>query len=189
MTLGIGVGWLEEEFDLAGQDFHNRGKRTDEIISMLREMWSRDTDVIEHHGEHYDLEPFRFQPKPVQKPGIPIEVGGASNAALRRAGRTGDGWIEIGAKQPEVLQAMIATVQQHRVAAGRDHLPFEITCGMGRSLYDVRRSEDLGVTRINIGPAPHGNVLDDPSKPHAALSVNDFLSFTTRYADEVISKF
>lgn len=187
VTLGIGVGWLEEEFELAGQDFHNRGKRTDEIMAMLREMWSRDADVIEHHGDHYDLEPFRFQPKPVQKKGIPIEVGGASKAALRRAGTIGDGWIEIGAKDPAMLQGMIETVQQHRADSGRTDMPFEITCGLGRTLDDVRRSADMGVTRINVGPAPHGNVLDDPTKPHAMLSVDDFVDFTARYADEVIA--
>jgi probable F420-dependent oxidoreductase len=188
VTLGIGVGWLEEEFLLAGQEFHNRGKRADEIMGLLRRMWDRDEDVIEHHGPHYDLGPFRFQPKPVQKPGIPIEVGGASPAALRRAGTLGDGWIEIGAKDTDVLAQMIATVQEHRAAAGRSALPFEITCGLGRTLDDLRRAEDLGVTRVTLGPAPHGNVLDDPSKPHAALSVEDFVNFTARYSDEVMSR-
>jgi probable F420-dependent oxidoreductase len=188
VTLGIGVGWLEEEFQLVGQDFHNRGKRTDVIMQMLRTMWSRDEDVLEFHNDYYDLAPFRFQPKPVQKPGIPIEVGGSSKAALRRAGTIGDGWIEIGAKSPEVLKTMIDTVQGHRAAAGRSDQPFEITCGLGRTLDDVRRAQDMGVTRVSLGPAPHGSVLDDPSKPHAMLSVQDFKDFTARHADEVIAK-
>lgn len=188
VTLGIGVGWLQEEFELAGQEFHNRGKRTDEIITILRTLWSRDSDIIEHTGEHYQFAPFRFQPKPVQKPGIPIEVGGSSQAALRRAGTIGDGWIEIGAKDPAVLQTMIDSVQQHRVEAGREHEPFEVTCGLGRTQDDVKRAEAMGVTRINLGPAPYGNVLDDPSKPHAKLSVSDFADFTARYADEVIAR-
>jgi probable F420-dependent oxidoreductase len=188
VTLGIGVGWLEDEFLLADQEFHNRGKRTDEIIGLLRRMWSKDEDVIEHHSEHYDMAPFRFQPKPVQKPTIPIEVGGSTPPALRRAGRLGDGWIEAGAKNPTMLGEMIATIQGHRQAAGRQNEPFEITCGQGRTLEDVNRSEDLGVTRINVGPQPHGSVLDDPSKPHARLSVKDFVEFTARYADEVISR-
>jgi probable F420-dependent oxidoreductase len=188
VTLGIGVGWLQEEFELVGQDFHNRGKRTDEIIPLLREMWSRDNDVIEHHGDHYDLMPFRFQPKPIQKPGIPVEVGGSSKAALRRAGQLGDGWIEIGAKTPGALADMIATVMRHREEAGRTDRPFEVTCGLGRTLDDVKRMQDLGVTRINLGPAPHGDVLDDPSKPHAALSVADFTDFTARHAEEIIAK-
>lgn len=188
VTLGIGVGWLEEEFDLVSQDFHDRGRRTDEIMALLRRVWDRDETVIEHHGEFYDLAPFQFQPKPVQRQGIPIEVGGASPAALRRAGRIGDGWLEISAREASVLASMIATIQQHREQAGRLHLPFEFTCGMGRTLDNVKVAQDLGVTRLALGPAPHGNVLDDPSLPHARLSVQDFVDFTARYADEVISK-
>lgn len=187
VTLGIGVGWLEEEFVLVGQDFRNRGRRTDEIIDLLRTMWSRDVDVIEHHGSYYDFEPFVFQPKPVQKPGIPIEVGGSSKPALRRAGTLGDGWIEIGVRDPDTLAAMIAEVNQHRRDAGRADGPFEFTCGLGRTLEEAKRAQDLGVTRINLGPAPHGDVLADPNKPHAALSVQHFTDFTARYADEVIA--
>ena len=74
VTLGIGVGWLEQEFDVMGQSFHDRGRRTDEIIDILRRLWSE--DVIEQHTEHFDFGPVKFQPKPLQKPSIPIEVGG-----------------------------------------------------------------------------------------------------------------
>jgi probable F420-dependent oxidoreductase len=188
VTLGIGVGWLAPEFELLGEDFASRGRRTDEVIAILRAVWDRGNEVIEHHGEHYDLAPFRFQPKPVQRPSIPIEVGGASPAALRRAGQVGDGWIEIGASDPDVLAGKIGTILEHRRAADREHLPFEITCGLGRTVDDVRRAAELGVTRIAVGPAPHGDALADPSRPHARLSVEDFVGFTARYADEVIAK-
>jgi probable F420-dependent oxidoreductase len=188
VTLGIGVGWLDTEFAIMGEDFTNRGKRTDEIIAILREVWDRESEVIDHHGEFYDFEPFRFQPKPVQKPGIPIEVGGASSAALRRAGTIGDGWIEIGARERDVLAEKIAVIERHRRDAGRDGTPFEITCGLGRTVEDVERSAEMGVTRVAVGPAPHGDALADPSKPHARLSVQDFVEFTARFADEVISK-
>ena len=188
VTLGVGVGWLQEEFEIMGQDFHNRGRRMDEIIGLLRRAWDRDEDVIEHHGEFYDLPPFRVHPKPVQKPGIPIEIGGASKAALRRAGRIGDGWIAIGPQDAESLAAQIDVIDNHRREAGRQHMPFEITAGTGRTLDDLRRAEDIGVTRATLGPEPHGKVTDDPSKPHARLDVRDFVDFTARYADEVISK-
>lgn len=188
VTLGVGVGWLREEFEILGQDFDNRGRRMDEMMGLLRRVWDRGEDIVEHHGDFYDLPPFRFQPKPVQKPGIPIEVGGASAPALRRAGRLGDGWIAIGPDDPAVLSTKIETIQAHREAAGRDGLPFEITTGSGRTLDAVRRSEEIGVTRVTLGPEPHGGVLDDPSLPHARLDVKDFVDFTARYADEVISK-
>jgi alkanesulfonate monooxygenase SsuD/methylene tetrahydromethanopterin reductase-like flavin-dependent oxidoreductase (luciferase family) len=188
VTLGVGVGWLQEEFEILGQDFHTRGRRMDEIMGLLRRAWDRDEDVIEHHGEFFDLAPFRFHPKPVQKPTIPIEVGGASKAALRRAGRMGDGWIAIGADDPSTLGRMITEINQHRSDAGRSEAPFEITSGAEPTFDGLRRAEDLGVTRLLLGPRPHGDVLEDPSKPHASLDVKHFVDFTARYADEVISK-
>jgi probable F420-dependent oxidoreductase len=85
VTLGAGVGWLEEEFVNAGQSFHDRGRRMDEIIPILRRLWSE--DVIEHHGEFYDFGPVKFQPKPLQVPNIPITS--AATAALHFAGPGG----------------------------------------------------------------------------------------------------
>ncbi len=85
VTLGIGVGWLPDEFDYLKVGFKDRGRRTDAAIDAIRRLWSE--DVIEVHDEHFDFGPVKFQPKPLQKPSIPIEVGGSSKAALRRAGR------------------------------------------------------------------------------------------------------
>ena len=93
VTLGIGVGWLEDEFVAVGRGFHDRGKRTDAMIPLLRRLWS--DQVIEEHNEHFDFAPVKFQPKP-RNGFIPIEVGGTTKPALRRAGRLGDGWIEVG---------------------------------------------------------------------------------------------
>ncbi|HLY82900.1 MAG TPA: LLM class flavin-dependent oxidoreductase, partial [Acidimicrobiales bacterium] len=149
-------------------------------------MWSE--DVIEHHGDFYDFGPMKFEPKPLQKQGIPIEVGGSSAPALQRAGRLGDGWIEAGARSFERLSEMLEVVHAFRREAGRHALPFEVTCGLGRTVDDARRSEDVGVTRITVGPAPHGDVLADPSRPHARLQKQDFTDFTKRFADDVIAK-
>jgi probable F420-dependent oxidoreductase len=181
VTLGVGVGWCQEEFEIAGQDFHNRGQRMDEIMRLLRRMWDRDEDIIEHQGQFYDLPPFRFQPKPVQKPAIPIEVGGCSKPALRRAGRLGDGWVAIGADDHETLARMIEEVQAHRHEAGRSGLPFEISGGPAHTLDDLRRTAELGVTRVIVGPRI------DPSGPPATLDVKRFVDFCARYADKVIS--
>jgi probable F420-dependent oxidoreductase len=186
VTLGIGVGWLEEEFVAVGQSFHDRGARTDEIIGLLRRLWSEET--IEHDGEHYQFAPIAFDPKPVQKKGIPIEVGGSSKPALRRAGRLGDGWIEIGAKEFDVLEGMLAVVQEARRDAGREELPFEITTGIGRTVDDIHRCEDLGVTRIVAGPTPGNTILEDPSLRTARLTTDDFREWTKRFADEVITQ-
>src|SRR4051794_10987277 len=175
VTLGIGVGWLEEEFDVVGQPFHDRGKRTDEIMELLRKLW-RD-DVIEHHTEHYDFGPIKFQPKPIQKQGIPIEVGGTSKPALRRAGRLGDGWVETGTKDFDELASRIAIIQAARKEAGRENLPFEITSGIGRDLDGVRRAAELGVTRVVSGAPATG----------ARVSKEDVMEWIKRYSDEVIA--
>jgi probable F420-dependent oxidoreductase len=176
VTLGVGVGWLEEEFDAMGQSFGDRGRRTDEIIPLLRRLWSE--EVIEHRGEHYEFGPIRFEPKPRQQPSIPIEVGGSSSAALRRAGRFGDGWIEIGADSFSTLEAMIAGVHEARAAAGRDHLDFEITSSLGRDIAGVRRCRELGVTRVVTGPPVAG----------ARVSAGDVSDWIRRFADDVIAE-
>jgi probable F420-dependent oxidoreductase len=179
VTLGVGVGWLEEEFEWTGQSFHDRGKRTDEIIPILRELFTE--DVIEHHSERFDFGPLKFNPKPLQPGGIPIEIGGASKAALQRAGRLGDGWIEIGASGLEDLQAKIAIVEEARREARRDHLPFEITT-IGAHVSDLdgmHRAADIGATRIIAQP---WGAID-------RLTPENIAGWAERFADEVIAKF
>ena len=176
VTMGVGVGWLEQEFDIVGLSPRDRGKRTDEIIELLRRLWTEET--VEHHGAAADFAPVRFEPKPVQKP--PIEVGGAAPAALRRAGRLGDGWIEIGARDVEHLGEMLRVVEQHRRDAGRDHLPFEVTT-TGDKVPDVdaiRHARDVGVTRVIAGPVYSGERMTPES----------IMDWAKRYADDVITR-
>jgi alkanesulfonate monooxygenase SsuD/methylene tetrahydromethanopterin reductase-like flavin-dependent oxidoreductase (luciferase family) len=87
--LGIGVGWMREEFDQTGQAFATRGKRTDEMIPALRALWGG--GWAEYHGEHYDFGPLTMEAAPTAP--IPIWVGGDGEPALRRMVATGDGWI------------------------------------------------------------------------------------------------
>ena len=86
--LGIGMGWMEEEFDAMGVPFAKRGKRADEMLEVLRKLWTG--EVVEHHGEHFDVPPLELLPAPAAP--IGIHVGGTSEAALRRAARN-DGWV------------------------------------------------------------------------------------------------
>jgi probable F420-dependent oxidoreductase len=186
VTLGIGVGWLEEEFVAAGQSFHDRGARTNEIIELLRRLWSE--EVIEQHAEFFDFEPVMFAPKPVNPTGIPIEVGGSSKAALRRAGRIGDGWIEIGAGSLERVAEMLEVVNAARRDAGRDHLPFEVTSSQADTVDDIRRAEELGVTRVTRGPTPSSSILGDPTLKNARLTPDDFSDWVKRFGSEVIAR-
>jgi len=149
VTLGAGVGWLKEEFGIVGLDAATRGKRTDEMIGLLRRLWTE--RVIEHHGDHYDIAPVYFEPKPFQRP-IPIEIGGSSPAALRRAGRLGDGWIEIGRRDRDDLAAKLQIVHAERAAAGRADQPFLVTAGIDADATpeEVADLAALGVDRVVV---------------------------------------
>jgi probable F420-dependent oxidoreductase len=90
MVLGVGAGWLREEFDLLGQPFAQRGARTKEAIRILKACWS--SDPVRFEGEFYRLAPFGMDPKPVQGARLPVLGGGEGHAALRRVAETCDGW-------------------------------------------------------------------------------------------------
>ncbi|MCA1841655.1 MAG: TIGR03619 family F420-dependent LLM class oxidoreductase, partial [Actinobacteria bacterium] len=87
LVVGVGAGWMEEEFRVLGSDFATRGPRTDECISILRGLWTGESEALA--GQHYFFEPLGFAPRPGP---IPILVGGNTPAAMRRAARLGDGW-------------------------------------------------------------------------------------------------
>ena len=89
-VFGIGVGWFEEEFEVLGQDFHNRGARTNEALQLMQALWGQ--DPVTFKGDHYSVENAWFAPKPVQRPSPPIWVAGNSKAALTRTARFGDAW-------------------------------------------------------------------------------------------------
>jgi len=89
MICGIGVGWLEKEFDTLGVSYAERGPLTDEFLEIFRTLWY--DDHPEHHGKHYEFDGIQFYPKPVQNP-LPIWVGGHTHAALRRTAKYGDCW-------------------------------------------------------------------------------------------------
>ena len=90
VDLGVGVGWLAEEFDAVNVPWPHRGRRTDEYLEVLTTLWCDETSAYE--GEFYSLNPCSMFPKPVQKPHPPIHIGGESGAALARVARAGQGW-------------------------------------------------------------------------------------------------
>src|SRR5216110_2231169 len=112
LTLGVGVGWLAEEFQAAGIDFQTRAARTRECVRALRTLWT-ETEP-EFHGRFFSFGPVRFESKPVQQPHPPIVFGGETEAALRRAAALGDGWYGVGhtpesaAVQATKLRALLA---------------------------------------------------------------------------------
>ena len=150
VVFGIGSGWLKEEFDSLGLDFHQRGARTDEAIKSLRALWSPEP-ASAFHGKHFNFGPVKCFPKPVQKGGVPIVVGGHSPAAARRAGRYGDGFFPaIG--EVDKLKELFAMVSAEAKKAGRDPGHIELSC-MGRAKVDsLKALEDIGISRVVIPP-------------------------------------
>jgi probable F420-dependent oxidoreductase len=120
VSLGAGVGWMREEFDVQGIDFHTRGSRCDEAIEVLRKLWTG--RVVDHQGKHFAFPPLSLAPAPPAP--IPIWVGGASPRALRRAARLGDGWIGSG-DLPEEAVRLLDELARLRREAGRAREPFE----------------------------------------------------------------
>lgn len=179
VTLGVGIGWLREEFDAVGIDFRTRARRTDSAIKAIRRLWTE--DEIEMHDEFLNFGPVTFYPKPRQRPSIPIEIGGASPPALRRAGRLGDGWVEFGSRSVTEFADRLQVVQAARSEADRSG-PFEVSvCGelsTERGAYAALR--DAGATRIVVDP-----MTDLAPRP----SPSDMVDWAKRFADEVITQF
>ena len=120
VALGAGAGWIQEEFDTLGVDFSTRGKRMNEMIEVLRKLWTG--EMVEHHGEHFDFGPLQMSPPPGHE--IPLYIGGVSGIALRRAARLGDGWIGTG-QTPDEAASFCDRLTQLRAEAGRADVPFE----------------------------------------------------------------
>ncbi|MGZ4714716.1 MAG: TIGR03619 family F420-dependent LLM class oxidoreductase [Acidimicrobiia bacterium] len=150
---GIGASWLEEEWVAAGLDFHSRGRRVDESLAICKRLWSE--SEVAHDGEFFSFDAVAFEPKPVQRPWPPVLVGGESDAALRRAAWSTDGWIGMG-HTIETAAVAIARLRELRATRGSTDAPdrpFQICVGGPvRSRDDVTRWEEIGVTRLVVAP-------------------------------------
>lgn len=150
VEFGIGASWLEEEWRAVGLDFASRGRRVDEAIDVCKRLWTE--NEVAHDGEFFRFDPVAFEPKPVQQPWPPILVGGESQAALRRAARDGDGWIGMG-HTFESAAPQIERLRQLRREHDRETAVFQICLGGPvTDADDVRRWEELGVTRLIVSP-------------------------------------
>lgn len=148
LILGIGAGWLAEEFAALGVPFDDRGARTDDHIRALRALWTEGTSS--YHGEFVSFDEVYSRPLPVQRP-IPIVVGGHSTRAARRAGELGDGFFPNG---PDVghVGGLIERARRFAEDAGRDPDALEITVGSKPDRASVERWIEQGVDRIVVPP-------------------------------------
>ncbi|MEX2205516.1 MAG: TIGR03619 family F420-dependent LLM class oxidoreductase [Myxococcota bacterium] len=177
VALGVGVGWSRDEFELLEQDFATRGRRTDEMIEVMRKLWSG--RMVEHRGEFYDFE--RLEMSPAPKVPVPIYFGGVSEPALRRVARLGDGWISD-IHSTEALRLLVAKLRGYRAEAGRAAAPLAVIAS-ANDAFDVdgyRRLEDAGVTYLMTMP---WFFYGGPTLPLAQK-----LDSIARFADDVIAK-
>ncbi len=164
LTLGVGVGVIEQELIAMGSPFEERGAITDETIAIMKELWTKEGPSYE--GRFHSFSGMKFTPKPVQKPHIPIIIGGTSRAAVRRAARVGDGWHPT-ALDPEILSQRMRYLGERAQAEGRDpaELAVSVSAPMGEAGREGRYSlgadpaeilekaqtyESLGVDRLVI---------------------------------------
>ncbi|HYL52674.1 MAG TPA: LLM class F420-dependent oxidoreductase [Acidimicrobiia bacterium] len=148
LELGVGVGWLEEEFDALGVPFEDRGPRTDEYVDVLRRLW-REPETA-YDGRFTRFAALKSFPKPSTAGGPPIHIGGHTKAAARRAGRIGDGFFP--GRAGDELTALLAEMHKAAVDAGRAPEEIEITSGGALDLDAVKKAADLGVARYIVPP-------------------------------------
>jgi probable F420-dependent oxidoreductase len=150
VELGIGVGWLREEFDALGVPWERRGARNDEYIAALRALWAG--PHAEFHGEFVDFPPVTCSPRPVQT-SVPILVGGDTPAAIRRAVTLADGYFP-GEGDAERLGRLIGTLRRAAEEHGRDPDTIEVNAIFGAQMQDpvagAEQMAELGVGRAMV---------------------------------------
>lgn len=165
VVLGIGVGVIDTELEAMGVPFAERGPYTDESIEIMQTLWTE--DAPRHEGRFFRFSDMAFSPRPVRPEGIPLLIGGASRAAIRRAARHGDGWHPT-AMPPEDLAQGIRYLGEQAEQAGRDPAAIPVSVSVplqggrpGRFTLgadpaemraNARAFADVGVSRIVVSP-------------------------------------
>lgn len=182
-VMGVGTGWMRDEYDMAGVEWKSRVPRTVEMIEILRKLWGE--GPVSHQGAFFDFPATYAEPRP-DRP-IPIYMGSIAPPALLRTGRIADGWMGMTTKLCD-LGGQIELINQGRAEAGRLDQPFEYMVGLARgddgrlpSLDDYRRAAEMGVTQHHVGPIDHAlGVLRS--------SFDDKRRFVEDFANRVICK-
>ena len=157
LRLGIGTGWNDVEYEALGENFHDRGQRSEEQIDVLRKLWH--DKVISYAGEHHTITEAGLNPLPTRGE-IPIWLGGMAPAVIERVGRLADGWFPFVNRD---LEQQIQQVRASARAADRDPDSIGIECIMpsNASADDIRRLQNLGITHVAMVTMNQG--LTDPA--------------------------
>lgn len=175
VSLGVGVGWMREEYELMGQDFGSRGKRLDEMIPALRALWQG--GWVSWSGTHYQVPEMMIEPHPAAP--VPILCGGESDAALRRAARLCDGWVGYAYAWDDAVR-YVEKLRLLRREYGCEREPFDIMLALLEppSVELFKRAEDIGITAVMCRPWI-GVDADD---------VEDYREPIERFAETIIDK-
>lgn len=149
LTVGVGAGWMREEFELLGQPFEGRGRRLVEAVEVMRTLWRG--GMVEHHGAHYDFGPIQSSPVPAEP--VRIYGGGVSDVALERAALHWDGWASEIQTRAEI-EDIVSRLRAHRAGTRRESDRLGI-CAAVRDCYDLpgyQRMAELGVTELITVP-------------------------------------
>ena len=191
IIVGVGVGWLREEFEVLDGDFPNRGTVSDEHIQLFKLLCTEEEPVF--HGQHYHLEGFKMKPKPVQKPHPPLWIGGTTGPGKRRAAAMGQGWHAV-AVSPEGIKRHRADLMGYLAEQGRDASDFTVSLRTsleftkdplpeGRTpltgttqqiIDDVKRYQEVGLDHMSVGPR--------------TTNFQEAVEYIERFASEVIPK-
>jgi probable F420-dependent oxidoreductase len=197
LTVGLGIGWMRQEYAAAGVPYERRGARMDEYLRCLEALWTQ--DPVEFAGEFYTVPRSHQSPPPVQRPHPPVLLGGSAEPALRRAGRLAQGWISSSRQDLTRIGASVETVRDGAREAGRDPEAIRI---LVRGLVDLL-DNDMGERRRPL-QGTREQVLDDLAALRAQGVTEVFLdlNFSPRvgspdvdsgaaiaYADRVLEAF
>ncbi len=173
VLLGIGVGWMREEFDAIGTPFDDRGPRTDDYVGAMRALWGQ--EKASYHGDFASFDNIYCRPQPVNG-SVPIIVGGHSRPAARRAGRLGDGFFPARGAPAD----LIAIARESAVEHGRDPNALEVTTSLPDDLDDIPAMAAAGVTRLLVPVTPMAGLRTRLGNPEEILA---WRSQVEKYAD------
>ncbi len=202
VIFGIGPGWMEEEFDILGIPFNERGPRTDEYISIFKELWQKDEPKFD--GKFYSFSNIKFYPKPIQMPHPPMWIGGISKRAIARAVELGDGWHPVWLS-PDQMEEQIRYLGRVAEEKGRslDNFVFSIRNRLRILKADEEKKPDFGESRGQYTFSFHGTTEEiiDKIRQFESIGVshiifdldveNDGEMFRTieQFADDIMPSF
>ena len=156
--LGVGIGWLREEFEALGVPFERRGARFDDYVTGMRKIWSR--EVVEHESDCISWKGFKSYPLPIQSP-FPVIMGGVKGKIFERTAQLGNGWFAPSG-DPVELKSHIESLQKECDAVGRDISEIEITCmwpGLGGEDF-LGELKAIGVSRVVMPMMGEGDPIE-----------------------------